>query len=318
MKRIVGSLALIGTVLLGPGAIPQATALEGRAFSAFAEATTINIQYGIPGFILTDKYMDDGGPTAQARYESAGSKLAIAQFPYIGFMADYPGLFATATVQYLPDAPQLPAYFGRALANADSEQESSAGQENFPFFLKAKATYEAVNSLARFGAPPGKEGSSAPSSVATTDIKNTDDSVSVIAETVGQSFSLGPLSVSDMRAKSVSTYTRGDTDVITKSEMFVKGIAAGSTVFTFGDGGLKVSQNGVPAEPGKELATLNNALAPAGLKVLIASSRELPGGGASAAFEIVKTHPVPGGGEGREGIFRIRFGGVISQINLGS
>ena len=48
MKRIVGSLALIGTVLLGPGALPQASALEGRAFTAVAEATTINFQYGIP------------------------------------------------------------------------------------------------------------------------------------------------------------------------------------------------------------------------------------------------------------------------------
>ena len=318
MKRIVGSLALVGTILLGPGAVPNASALEGRAFSAFAEATTINFQYGIPGFILTDKYTDDGGPTAQARYESAGSKLASAQFPYIGFLADYPGLFATGTVQYFPNAPQLPPYFGRALADADSEQESSAGQESSPFFLKAKATYDGVNSIARFGAPPGGQGSSAPSSVAKTDIKNADDSVSVLAETVGQSFSLGPLSVSDMHAKSVSTYTRGATDVVTKTELFVKGVAAGGTAFTFGADGLKVAQNGVPVEPGKELSALNKAIAPMGLEITFASSRQLPGGGASAAFEIVQTHPVPGGGEGRQGIFRIRFGGVISQINLGS
>ena len=318
MKRIVGSLALIGTVLLGPGALPKASALEGRAFTAVAEATTINFQYGIPGFILTDKYTDDGGPTAQARYESAGSKLSSAQLPYIGFLADYPGLFATATVQYFPDAPQLPAYPGLARANADGDQTSTAGQESSPYFLNAKATYDGVNSIARFGPPPGGQGSSAPSSLAKTDITTTDDNVSVTAETIGQSFSLGPLSVSDMHAKSITTYTKGATDVVTKTELFVKGIAAGSTAFTFGADGLKVAQNGVPVEPGKELSSLNKAIAPMGLEILFASSRNLPGGGASAAFEIVQTHPVPGGGEGRQGIFRIRFGGVVSQINLGS
>ncbi len=318
MKRFMGSLALIGTVLLGPGALPQASALEGRGFSAFAEATTINFQYGIPGFILTDKYMDDGGPTAQALYQSAGSKLASAQLPYIGFMADYPGLFATATVQYFPNAPQLPAYFGRAQADADSQPESTAGQESAPYFLKAKAGTESVSSVARFGAPPGGQGSSAPSSLAKTDIVNTDDNVSVVSETFGQSFSLGPLSVSDMHAKSVSTYARGANDVVTKTELFVKGIVAGGTAFTFGADGLKVAQNGVPVQPGKELTSLNKALQPMGLEILFASSRTLPGGGASAAFEVVQTHPVPGGGEGRQGIFRIRFGGVISQINLGS
>jgi hypothetical protein len=318
MKRFMGSLALIGTVLLGPGALPQASALDGRGFSAYAEATTINFQYGIPGFILTDKYTDDGGPTAQALFQSAGSKLSSAQLPYIGFLADYPGLFATATVQYFPNAPQLPAYPGRAQADADSQPESTAGQESSPYFLKAKAANEAVSSIARFGPAPGAQGSSAPSSLAKTDIATTDDSVSVLAETIGQSFSLGPLSVSDMHAKSVTSYAKGATDVVTKTELFVKGVAAGSTAFTFGPDGLKVAQNGVPVAPGKELTSLNKALAPMGLEILFASSRNLPGGGASAAFEVVQTHPVPGGGEGRQGIFRIRFGGVISQISLGS
>ena len=64
MKRMAGCAALVAAMLLGPGALDRASAFEGRSFTASAEAVTVNFQYGIPGFILTDKYIDYGGPTA--------------------------------------------------------------------------------------------------------------------------------------------------------------------------------------------------------------------------------------------------------------
>lgn len=318
MKRMAGCVALIAAMLLGPGARDRASALDGRSFTASAEAATVNFQYGIPGFILTDKFIDHGGPTAQSRFESVGGKRAQAQFPYIGYQADYPGLYATVAAQFTATPPQLPSYPFRAAADSDGQSEQVIGQESAPYFVKAKASAEETSSIARFGAPPGSDGASAPSSLAKTEIIDRPDGVTVIAETVAQSFSLGPLSVTDMRAKSTSSYTSGAADVVTKTETFVKGVAAGTMAFSFGPDGLKVAQNGVPVPAEQGLASLNQALAPAGFEIHFASSRTLPGGAASAAFEIVQKHPVPGGGDGREGIFRIRFGGVISQISLGS
>ena len=305
--------------MVAPVAAHSASAATERAFTGFGEATVFNVQYGIPGFILTDKFVDHGGPTSQALFESAGGRRANAQIPYIGYMADYPGFPPlVAAALGLPQPPSLPAYAARASADDSGQPEQVVGEEGGPYFLKATASSTAVRSTARLGAPEGKDGAQPPASLATTDVVTDGDKVSVVASTVAQSFSLGPLSVADMRSKSVTTYTQGDDQPVTTTELLVKGGSVGTTSFSFGAGGLKVAENGVPVPAGEELSQLNGALAPAGLTVNFAGARTVPGGAAAGTFEIVDTHPVPGAAKDAHGIFRVRFGGVVSSVGLGN
>lgn len=302
MRRSMTSLAvviLVGALSLAPAAVRPSAAQVERGFTAIAEATVFNVQYGVPGFILTNKFMDQGGTTAQARFESAGVRRANAQSPYLGFAADYPGLVATG------GGPSgLPGYPGRALADDATTPESIVGSESSPYFLKATVTDTAAMSIARVGAPPGGDGGSAPASFAATDIVNEGDTLSVTAETAAQAFSLGPLSVKHMASKSVTTYTDGADAPVTTTELVLKGVSVGGEGVEFGP-------------QGEGLEALNQALAPSGMQVTMAGARELDGGMAGAAIEILWVHPAPGAGEG-QGIFRLRFGGATTVINLGA
>lgn len=319
MRRISASLLLAGAMIVAPTATHPASAQAGRAFTGFAEATVFNVQYGIPGFILTDKYVDHGGPTSQALFESAGGRRANAQFPYIGYQADYPGFPPlVAAALGLPEPPSLPPYPARASADENQQPEQVVGNENGPYFLKATASSSATRGVVRLGAPPGEESASAPASWGTSDVVTNGDKVSVVAESVAQSFSLGPISVQDMRSKSTTTFTQGEAEPVTKSELLVKRGSAGPMSFSYGPGGLAVAENGVPLPAGEGLAQLNEALAPTGFAVNFASGRTFEGGAAAATFEIVNTHPIPGAGTDTKGIVRVRFGGVISSIDLGA
>jgi hypothetical protein len=319
MRRIAGSLLLAGAVMVAPAVTHSASAATERAFTGFGEATVFNVQYGIPGFILTDKFVDHGGPTSQALFESAGGRRANAQMPYIGYMADYPGFPPlVAAALGLPEPPSLPPYAARASADDSGQPEQVVGDEGAPYFLKATASSTAVRSKARLGAPEGKDGAQPPASLATTEVVSDGDKVSVVATTVAQSFSLGPLSIAAMRSNSATSNTQGDDAPVTTTELLVKGGAVGATSFSFGATGLKVAENGVPVPAGEELSKLNSALAPSGLAVTFAGARTVPGGAAAGTFEILDTHPVPGAAKDAHGIFRVRFGGVVSSVSLGN
>ena len=299
MRRLLASVALVGAVAIAPLAVQPSSAQVERGFTAVAEGTVFNMQYGVPGFILTNKFMDQGGTTAQARFESAGVRRANAQSPYLGFLADYPGLVATG------GGPSgLPGYPGRALADDATTPEAIVGSESSPYFLKATVSDTAAKSIARVGAPPGGEGASAPASWAKTEIVNEGDTLSVRAETVALGFSLGPLNVQHMSSKAVTTFTDAAGTPTTKTELVASGVSVGGQGFALGP-------------EGEGLDPLNQALAPSGIQVNFASARELEGGAAGAGYEFVWIHPAPGAGEG-EGIYRMRFGGVISHINLGT
>lgn len=319
MGRTVKALLLSGSLLLASSSTSGASAQTDRAFTGFAEATVFNLQWGIPGFILTDKYVDHGGPTSQALFQKHGVRRANAQSPYIGYQADYPGFPPlVAAALGLPAPPSLPGYPARALADDASQSEQKVGDDAGPYFLRAAVSANTATSQARLGAPDGGEGSSPPASRVTSEVVSDNGKISVVAVTVAQSFSLGPLSIADMRSKSVTTYVQGDPEPETTTELLVKGGSIGPMTFNFGSGGLKVAENGVPIAAGEGLTRLNEGLAPSGLSMHFADARKLPGGAASATMEIAYKHPVPGAGSGSEGIWRIRFGGAVSLVDLGS
>lgn len=297
MRRALAAVGLVGAMTFAPAA-QQASAQVQRGFTAVAEATVFNVQYGVPGFILTDKFADQGGTTAQARFENGGARRANAQMPYLGFLADYPGLIATG------GGPSgLPGYPARALADDATTPEQIVGSESSPYFLKATVSDTTANSVARLGAPPGGEGASAPASSARTDIVTEGDTLTVAAETVAQGFSLGPLTVRHMASRSITTYTDGADQPVTTTELIIKGVSAGGQGFAIGP-------------EGEGLAPLNQAIAPSGVQVNVARARPIDGGAAGASLEFVLTHQAPGAGAG-QGVLRVRFGGVVTQIDLG-
>ena len=68
------------------------------SFSATAASDAFRLQYEIPKFLAVERFVDGGGPTAQAQLDSLGTAQAFSSFPYPGDLAvNGPGLIAIFT-----------------------------------------------------------------------------------------------------------------------------------------------------------------------------------------------------------------------------
>src|SRR5581483_9897230 len=126
----------------------------------------------------------------------------------------------------------------------------------------------------------------------------------------------GALRIASVRSKSVTTYTAGQPEPTTKTELAVDGGSAGGKSFSFGPDGLKVAGQGIPIPAGSGLDQLNAALKPAGIALRFAGVQKLAGG-ASADTLVVSLAgqaPIPGT---PPGVITVRFGGATSTVTLG-
>jgi hypothetical protein len=152
-------------------------------------------------------------------------------------------------------------------------------------------------------------------SLAKSDVVATADSVTSVATSFTQGFSSGPLSIATVRSSSETTYARGATEPVTKTELVLEGGRAGDLTFGFGPKGLQVAGQGIPIPQDQGLAALNQALAPAKMSIRFGEPQNLRGGKSAPAFEITSTGDVPGAGRGT---MRVRLGGASSYVVPGA
>jgi hypothetical protein len=309
--RTLARVALVGTVLVAP---VMATGTAGadepiRDFAASASASGMSVEYGIPGFIAVEKYIEGGGPTSGAVLESQGSARAFASAPYPGStFVGYPGLFATVFGSP-PPGNGYPLYVS---ADYPTEPDATAADPTGAISLKATAGPEQSAGDAR----TGQAADSTPFvSTASSKTIRTANGVEASAVSLTKALALGPLTVASIMSRSTTTYHQGDANPQTATELLVEGGRVGQLGFSFGPKGLAVSQQGVPIPAADGLKARNQALAPAGFAVEISQPRHTEHGSVAAAFELVNTNDVPGAGKGT---FRLRFGGAVSQIDLGA
>jgi hypothetical protein len=319
MKRIGGAggrrrlglaaLALGATAVLLPGSTVGAEEAQ-RTFTAQAEASGMYVQYGIPGFLPVDQFIDGGGPVSGATFGSDGTSRSFASLPYPGSTAvGYPGVFAlVSNGQFVP--PGYPFFVSSAYP---TQPEQKLADPSAAYALSTAASDSKATGTATFG-PPGITGQK-PNSSADTSVVFEAGKVTATATSVNQMIVAGPLTIGAVRSQSVTTWANGDTEPLTETELVIEGGRAGDTSFQFGDKGLQVAQQGVPLPAAEGLAAINQVLKPAGISIAFHQAQPFAGGAQAAAFEVTQVAEVPGAGLGT---FRVRFGGAKSAVALGA
>lgn len=298
---------MAGVLALGSGVL-SGTAMAApmdRSFTASAEASGGYIQYGIPGFLVVENFIDGGGPVAGSVLDSVGTVQAFGSLPYPGPN----GILAPGLINALTGvpAPPYPFYAG---ASYPTQSDAKVSDPTGVYSLSGQAREHSSIGEARFGSP---RDSAAAGSWVRSETALTDGTVSASASSLNRAFSVGPLSVASAKSSSVTSYEAGSERAVSKTELSVEGGRVGDTAFRFGPDGLHVAQNGVPLPAGEGLTALNKALQPAGLSVNFVAETAIPGGAVAAVFEIASVADVPTAGRGT---LRIRLGGARSAISL--
>lgn len=308
--RGVGMGRLIRLLLVGiaAGMCLPATALADETlgdFSAVATADGGYAEYGIPGFLVVEKYVDGGGPTSEAYLDTVGTSRSFASLPYPGdTVVKYPGIVALLT-GVVP--PGYPLYAGAVYPSAP---EAAVGSDDGPVSLTATAAADRSRGVARAGKGDGKDGT-AFLSRAESEVVRDGGAVTATAVSVAHGIAVGPLSVAAVTSRSVTRLETGGKPV-TSTDLSVEGGRVGDMAFTYGPEGFRVSDNGVPLPAAEGLAALNGALEPAGVSIDVVAAHPVGGGQAAAVFEVVSQADVPGAGPGT---LRLGFGGATSAIS---
>jgi hypothetical protein len=268
------------------------------------------LRYSLPGFLPVENFVDSGGPVSQAVVGSDGGAQAFSSLPYPGSTAvAYPGVFALVT----SGAVVPPGYPFYVYAAHPTHPEGALADPSGSYSLKASAKDGQATGESRV-APPGGDAVQ-PVTDASSDVVRQGDQVTATARSLAEAISVGPLSLGVVRSRSVTTYKSGDVKPTSTTELSVEGGRVGDTSFGFGPQGLQVAKQGIPVPAQQGLASINQAIAPAGLSISFSDPKPLDGGEQAAALEITSVAQVPGAGVGT---LRARFGGAMSFISLGA
>lgn len=307
-KLAAGTVPLLAAAIgltAAPGSA-DVPALD-RQFVATAEANGARLQYGIPGFLAVEQYLDAGGPTSHAVLGNQTSQ-SFASWPYPGStVAGYAGLAYTV---FGVTPPGYPFY---ASASDPTQPEDKVGDPNLGLSLTAAAVPDHATGTAVVGGPQNSDvtgflGRSL------ADVQIADETVTAAAESLAKAVTVGPLSIASVTSKATTRYGRGTPQPVSQTELVLEGGRIGAVSFRYGPDGLAVSDQGIPIPAADGLEHINQALAPSGFSVQLTDAQPASGGVVAAAFVIVGTAPVPGAGTG---VFRMELGGAAASIALG-
>lgn len=304
--------ALTASVLIaGTGAVWQSAAGGAeteRAFVGTAEASGLAVQYGIPGFVVVERFVDAGGPVSQSVLSSDGSSSSFASLPYPGgTFVGYPGV-ASLLVGMTP--PGYPFYVS---SSHPTQPQQALGDPAGLLSLKTDAADQKTSAEARVSPP--NDSAPAPVTGSSSSVTVEENGLTAKATSIAQALAVGPLSIGLVRSESVTTYRPGEANPTTTTQLIVQGGRVGDMTFDIGRDGLKVADAALPVPSGDGLTALNSALKSAGLAIHLGEATKLQGGASAQTFEIVQMGDVPGAGGG---VFRLRLGGATSFVSLGA
>jgi hypothetical protein len=300
MVATVGGLAL-------PGSSGAQTA-EFAAGRALATAQGVRTSLTIPGFLLVESVFDGGGPVAQAVLDSAGG-AGFASLPYPGETAmAVPGLIAAGGG---PALPTYPLYVSATGSQPDQGVSDPAGM----YALRAVVSATGATADGRLGS----HGQAVVSGSQThTEVSRVAEAVTATAEAVTEGISVaeGALMIGSVRSRSRTVLRppasgAGAANLQTTTELVVEGGRAGAFSFSYGPDGLAVNGGAVPIPAGSGLAALNQALAPASVKLGIVRGEDVAGGRSSDVLMVEQQVSLP---TGQSGLLRLRFGGTATAV----
>ena len=303
MAATVALLALLAVP--GPSG---AQTTEAAAVGARATAQGVRTSLTMPGFLLVESVFDGGGPVAQAVLDPVGS-ASFASLPYPGETAmSVPGLIAAG------GGPTLPAY-PLYVSATPSQSEQAVSDPVGLYALRAVVSPAGATADGRLGS----HGQAVTSGSQThTEVSRTADAVTASAESVTEGIVVadGALVIGSVRSRSRTRLPRSGTDAGTRgpettTELVAEGGRAGPVSFSYGPEGPVVNGGPVPLPAGNGLAALNQALAPAGVKVGIVRGEDVAGGRSSDVLSVDQQVSLP---TGQHGVLHLRFGGTETAV----
>jgi hypothetical protein len=304
LRVLAAGLVAAGIVLPG---LPAGTATAQEAadlstITALAIASGQRASVFTTGTQAVSDFFDGVGPVAESRFDGLGGGQSLASLPYPGAtIRQYPAYVALAGGG---EVPGYPFYVSAHPGEPEAKQADPTGT----YLLEAKASREAASSLAQLR---GGGEAFATGSVSTTSIKIEGSKVVATAESITEGLSAGALKIASVYSKSVTTYTPGDAEPKTATEVRIDGGAIDDQRFSFGPEGLTVSTQGVPIPVAQGVETLNTVFRQDGLSVRLLAPERIAGGAQAGTLEISATRDLPGGGAG---VLRLRFGQAASAV----
>jgi hypothetical protein len=260
----------------------------------------------MPGFLVVESVFDGGGPVARSVLDSAGG-ASFASLPYPGETAmSVPGLIAAG------GGPALPAY-PLYVSATSSQPEQGLSDPVGLYALRAVVSETGGAADSRLGS----HGQAVVSGSQThTEVSRTVEAVSATAESVTEGIVVaeGALRIGSVRSRSRTVLQQngsmsGPAGPQTTTELVVEGGRAGPLSFSLGPDGLEVNGSPVPIPACDGLAAVNQALAPAGVKLGIIRGEDVPGGRSSDVLFVEQQVPLP---TGQPGVLRLSFGGTTT------
>ena len=85
LRRTGAGLTLLaGAGLIGAGLVGAQTSGSSSLIDLSASASGVHVIVAMPDFVVVDRFIDGGGPTAQASLSTLGGPASYAAQPYPG------------------------------------------------------------------------------------------------------------------------------------------------------------------------------------------------------------------------------------------
>ena len=287
-RRAVAAIGA-GTVtalLTTTAGLPAAGADEGPvSLAARASAEGVRVGFAMPDFVVVEKFVDGGGPVAEAMIDSLGNSRSFASLPYPGdlFIGGPP---TVAGLLGLPSPPSYPFY---ASSSYPSTPKSSFGQDGWR--LDSRSDEDSAEAKAETGSAGDEAAVLSSRATAATTRDSTTGAVTGMASSEVDGFRIAD-ALSIGRATSRATVARGSDAVERKSTFRVDGLTIGGKAVGLGEQGLTLAGQGAPLPPSDPLLT---ALASQGIKVTYLAPSEQPDSVTSAGLAITQDVALPSG-----------------------
>jgi hypothetical protein len=304
VRLLAAGLVAAGVLLPG---LPAGTANAQEAadlstITALAIASGQRASVFTTGTQAVSDFFDGVGPVAESRFDGLGGGQSLASLPYPGAtIRQYPAYVALAGGG---EVPGYPFYVAAHPGEPEARQSDPTGT----YVLEAKASRETASSLAQLR---GGGDAAATGSISTTSIKLESGKLVATAESLTEGISAGALKIASVYSKSVTTYTPGEAEPKTITELRIDGGAINDQRFSFGPEGLTVTTQGVPVPVAQGVETLNTVFRQDGLSVRLLNPEKIAGGAHAGTLEVSATRDLPGGGSG---VLRLRFGQAASAV----
>lgn len=305
--RAVVLAATAGLAMVLPGGVASAEepTTGSDTFDALASAEVFRYQFGSPGFLVVERYIDFGAPVAQASIDSLGRSSAFASDPYPGetFVAG-PGTLSGVTG--LPNPGNYPFYVATSYPAKPENNYEVPG-----YWLKAKSEELQSTSSAGHGGASGDSAVFFAEAASAVNYTPTTGAVEAQSKATARHIDIGGvLKIGSMDTSAKVSQVPGQ-DAVRESTFRVDFVSIAGQAVGLSAKGLTLAGSNAPLPDGSPMA---QALKNANITVQYLQAANQPGEVTSPGLLITQRFQVP---QGPEMITTLVLGRAVARVAIG-